>query len=424
MAITFQLDRPDNRRSTIMMTYRKRGFRFRHSLGISIPPEQWNAKKGCAKSGIDKEIIDDHIVLLTSVVHQCLSHYRVVEQRLPTYDEMKNYCLIHYTIKYVRHEEVSAQHAKRSDHPSHTKYVVPYFQHLIETWRNDNRIKKASLKVYQRTVNILRDAIGEDVRISDLDKTHVDMFVQHMRNKGAMDNYIKKAMDNLKTLGLDMVKEFNLTSGIDKYLSPRNYGLKAVPKDTIYLTEEELVRISHYDFSDNPRFETVKDMFLFACYTGLRYSDVNNSIKFEIKNGDGRHWLRYRQIKTNKEVIVPVKSEAKSLYEKYPQGFPKRSNVEINRCLKEIGRLAEIIDDVKITEFRNGKPEDYYVKKYEILTSHTARRTFCTLAYRAGVPAHTIMAFSGHASESSFRRYLRFNEEEAIKDGSNHVFFN
>jgi len=239
-----------------------------------------------------------------------------------------------------------------------------------------------------------------------------------------MDNYVKKAMDNLKTLVKCMESEFNLSIAVDKIINPRSFGLKSKPKDTIYLNEVELERLSNFDFSDNPRLDSVKDIFLFACFTGLRYSDVSNGTQWQIVSESGKHWLHYRQVKTEQPVKIPLKSEAKRILDKYPDGLPRKSNQEINRCLKEIGQLVGLTEPVKITEFRNGAAQEHTMQKWEMLTSHTARRTFCTLAYRAGVPTHTIMAFSGHASESSFRRYLRYDMNDAMKDGSSHDYFN
>lgn len=421
MSVTFQLDRPSATKSSIMLTYRNRGFRFRHSVGFSVAYKNWDVAKGRVKSGPDKDTINDHIVRLSNVFQECVDHYRLAEKRLPTYAELKDYCNTHYTKRFIRHEPNSK--VSVDERPAHELYVVPFFQRTIDTWRTNGRIKKNSIKVYQRTVNILRDAIGDAVSIAEFNRHHIEMFVTHMRSKSAMDNYIKKAMDNIKTLVKHMDSEFNLSDVVDKIINPRSYGLKSKPKDTIYLSDSELERLSNYDFSDHPRLDAVKDIFLFACYTGLRYSDVSNVSQWQIVSESGKDWLHYRQVKTEQPVKIPLKSEAKRILEKYPNGLPRKSNQEINRCLKEIGQLVGLTEPVKITEFRNGAAHEYTKHKYEMLTSHTARRTFCTLAYRAGVPAHTIMAFSGHASESSFRRYLRYDMNDAMKDGSTHNFF-
>ena len=102
---------------------------------------------------------------------------------------------------------------------------------------------------------------------------------------------------------------------------------------------------------------------------------------------------------------------------------PKMPEQHINYALKEIGEKAEIIDQVTITRTSGGIKEVIEHNKYQLITNHTGRRSFCTNAYLSGMPAIDIMAISGHTSERVFYNYIKVNDlQRAIKISENKFF--
>lgn len=141
-----------------------------------------------------------------------------------------------------------------------------------------------------------------------------------------------------------------------------------------------------------------------GCLTGLRSSDYSNLQFEEYNNG----MLHVTQKKTLSPVIVPLREEARHiLLDKYEMRLSKISNVKFNKYIKEIVRLADIREPVKMTHKKGNQIVEEVRPKYAWVSSHICRRSFCTNEYLAGTPSGLIMAISGHKSEKAFRKYIK-----------------
>jgi integrase len=105
----------------------------------------------------------------------------------------------------------------------------------------------------------------------------------------------------------------------------------------------------------------------------------------------------------------------------FPQMIPEQ---KINDALKSIGRKAKLNDDVIIERTIGGELKKLPFKKHSLVTNHTARRSFCTNAYRADMSVIDIMAISGHTSEKVFYNYIKASPMERLEKISQHAFFN
>jgi integrase len=147
-------------------------------------------------------------------------------------------------------------------------------------------------------------------------------------------------------------------------------------------------------------------LFIIACDTGLRFSDLielrNENI---INNGSV---IRIRTQKTGEVVIIPLKGKVKEILKKY-EGIPPQaiSNQKMNEYLKELGEMAELIEDVVISLTKGGTRQTETFKKFELITTHTARRSFATNAYLQNVPTISIMKITGHTTAKSFLKYIK-----------------
>jgi len=95
----------------------------------------------------------------------------------------------------------------------------------------------------------------------------------------------------------------------------------------------------------------------------------------------------------------------------------------MNDYLKELGQLAEIEESILITATKGGKRETETFKKWELITTHTARRSFATNAYLQNVPTISIMEITGHKTEKSFLKYIKISQEDNANKLINHPFF-
>ena len=167
--------------------------------------------------------------------------------------------------------------------------------------------------------------------------------------------------------------------------------------------------------------DRVRDIFILACYTGVRIQDYHKLNRFnQIENGT---MLRVHTEKTDVTVIIPLHPEAKRIINKY-DGQPKMiSHAKFNEYIKIVCRVARVDELVSVTRTTGGKKKTTILPKYKLVASHCARRSFATNAYKAGVPTLAIMAITGHKTERVFLNYVRVSKEEHAKLISQHRFF-
>ena len=208
--------------------------------------------------------------------------------------------------------------------------------------------------------------------------------------------------------------------GLIKDETYKSYRSKSTEVDNIYLTEDEISRLYALDIptlkskgliDSNSSMEETRDLFIIGCWTGLRRSDLNHLEKalFDLEAES----ITVVTEKTSEKVKIPMHRYIKELYTKYNGKFPKMcSKSHYNEHLKELGRFAKIDDEVIIKENRGGKVTSSKYKKYQLIKSHTARRSFATNLYLKGAPTVSIMKLTGHTTETNFLRYIKVTRDE------------
>jgi integrase len=276
---------------------------------------------------------------------------------------------------------------------------------------------------YQVTFNYLKkyaEIYGQPDFV-DIDLEFYQQFVDFLRNYEERDkdgNVIKSGLA-VNTIGkkIQTLKIFlnaATEQGINKYMKYKSRNFKSLSEEAenIYLTKEELKKFYEHDFSDRPGLERVRDLFIVAAWTGVRYSDLQQITPEKIQ-GD---YIHLKQRKTGGKVTIPVYSVVNEILEKYNGKLPKPiSNQKYNDFLKEAAQIAGINSVFVKTTYKNGMRIEKKYPKYELTSSHTSRRSFCTNAYKDGVPTLSIMAISGHRTEKAFLKYIKVSGEEHAK---------
>jgi integrase len=163
-------------------------------------------------------------------------------------------------------------------------------------------------------------------------------------------------------------------------------------------------------------------LFIIGCYTGLRFSDLSQLRKENIIKGG--HMAKISTIKTGEMVMIPLKGIVKTILNKYEGIVPEAlSNQKMNEYLKEVGELAKLNESILITSTKGGKRSTETFKKFELITTHTARRSFASNAYLSGVPTISIMKITGHRTEKSFLKYIKISQEDNANKLIAHPFF-
>lgn len=231
--------------------------------------------------------------------------------------------------------------------------------------------------------------------------------------KGFRLNTIGKIIRTLKTF-MNEAMERNLTNNIAhkgrRFIAPRE------KVSNIYLTHDELTAMYRIDLSKEPRLEYVRDLFLFGCYTGLRFSDFSKVKPEHIDLTAGV--IDIPTQKTDELVSIPILPIAKAILNKYrgktANSLPRSiSNQKFNEYIKEVAkRLPELQNIVSIEYHIQGKKVSKTFQRCEKVSTHTARRSFATIMVLLGIPSQMIMKITGHRTESAFQTYVKMSSRE------------
>ena len=163
---------------------------------------------------------------------------------------------------------------------------------------------------------------------------------------------------------------------------------------------------------------------MIGAYSGLRVSDYNRLTNDNLHSHNGSEMLEVRCQKTKSVVVIPLHQVTKSILKKYDGSLPPSQNEQVmNRNLKALGRLCGIDGDIVVETTKGGRMTSYKRLKYEMIKTHTARRSFCTNAYLLGMDSLDIMALSGHKTEANFLKYIKVTGKERAKRIAEHEFF-
>lgn len=168
--------------------------------------------------------------------------------------------------------------------------------------------------------------------------------------------------------------------------------------------------------STKKHLEKIRDVFLFLCFTGLRYSDVANLKKADVKDNS----IEVTTLKTTDSLIIELNKHSKSILDKYKEdiflkdtkmALPVISNQKMNHNLKELMKLAGIDEQIRVTYYKGNKRIDKIVPKYELIGTHAGRRTFICNALSLGIPPQIIMKWTGHSDYDEMKPYIDIADE-------------
>lgn len=240
-----------------------------------------------------------------------------------------------------------------------------------------------------------------DVSIKRIDHRMIEGFEDYLRTqRGCGYNTSIKFLQNLKRIVMDCIRNGWLQKNP---FANKSLTLKEVARP--YLNEEELQRILALEIKIE-RLDRIRDFFLFACFTGLSYSDVKKLKREEVEFTSDGYWIKTRRTKTGVTTNVPLLEVPWKILMKYNPHFedlfpsdkmlPIMSNQKLNSYLKEIADLSHIT-----------KP----------LTFHTARHTFATtVTLLNGVPIESVSKMLGHKNITSTQHYARIVDQKVGQD--------
>jgi site-specific recombinase XerD len=397
MATTnFYLDKADKQgQSFILMTYLASGQKFRHSVKLKVFPGQWLASKQRLKV---KTMEDEHVN----------GHLDSLEQIISS--AQKQSLLIN--------NEISFSYVKQKFNDSlgkvgGKKTLIDYFDEYIE-YSKAHRSPKTTDR-YITCLNHLKQFRKEkkyDLTFERINQQFYEYFVSYlMKTHKSLNNTVGNYVKTIKAF-------FNFC--IDKgYCQPNNdvrkFKVFREDGEMIYLSEIELFKVINLDLKSEA-LKAVRDNFCFACFTGLRYSDISKLKNENIKDD----YLEIQTEKTRDFLKIPLNQHAKALLSRNNGRLPRLvSNQKMNDHLKEIGELAEITESIVIIKYRGQEKVEFLEPKYKFISSHTARRTFVTLSLEKGMRPETVMSITGHKDYKTFKKYIKLTDKVKLVEMNN-----
>jgi len=257
------------------------------------------------------------------------------------------------------------------------------------------------------------------ITVADYDGATHDDFVKYLRAScGLGANGIYSVVKDLKTFLRHVQDERQQMLGLEL----KRVEVRYVDQAKTYLSGADLAALAAVKLSAT--LEPARDVFLFCCYTGLRYSDVaslhGGNLHALGANGDGDQVLRLVQTKTRATVSIYLSRLAADILDRY--ATPERSgegakllpvlaNQPMNRYLKKITKQAGLMRLVEVVSTAGGRVVKEAVPLHELVTMHTARHTFAVQSLLRGMPVAVLQRVMGHAKIQNTMRYAQVVEE-------------
>ena len=263
---------------------------------------------------------------------------------------------------------------------------------------------------------------GRKIDFLDVDMNFYHEYTAYLKERNYSINSIGKCIKELKTILRAAESEGYEVN--PKYKDKKFKGTR-IEVDSIYLNRGDIEKIMNLDISKcSQGYAIARDIFMVGVWTAQRVSDYNNLSRENIKQHripkviDNKltykefQTVEIRQKKTGAKVSIPVSSELKNILERYDYQLPHLEDQVLNRYMKDICKLAGLDELIQIQTTKGGKAVKEFKHKWELVHSHTARRTGATLMYLAGMDYYDIMRITGHTSPAMLKKYIKADSIE------------
>lgn len=420
--ICFYLTNREREKSPIKMEIYFKGKHYSKYIGESVDTSMWNTKKQVSRvtsSYPEGSLINAQIEKWRAAAVETMEHFKDM-MAPPSQDVFKK------TLEQNRFKE----------YYSLPTSIVEYFDIYIKRYeqlRSSGRIKhytlaKNKLKEYQKEkkTTVLFSDIGQDFYTS---------FNNWFYSKNYSTNYFGIIIKIIKLVTKEAMQVDKIHANDD--FKSRHFSAPSVDVDNIYLTEEELLKLHNLVIDEDlikkgfgeeidswqmsrkiKAYSKSRDMFLIGAFTGLRISDFSRLLPENITDK-----VRINAKKTGARSVIPIHWVVQEIIDRGYDFTTSKADQKFNEQIKEVARLAGIDENVTCTKNIAGKAVKVTEPKYKLISSHTARRSFATNAYKSGIPTIAIMKITGHKKESTFLKYIKVSEEENAEMLMEHDFF-
>lgn len=369
----------------IQVYYYHEGISIELSTGIKVKPENWNGSRATGDATAKR-------------INKVLSELEAA---------LFNVHIDHRNKSKAEHEALVR---------SIIKGEIPQ-KKTIETWMREfvtqSKKKAGTAQVYNATIDHLEGyAKKKNVSLTweSFDLDFYESFVDHLYGLKHNDNTVGKYIRKLKHL-ISEAFERNLHTNLS--FKKKSFKAPSAEVDEIYLSDAEIIQFYN---ADVPELLESKMRFVFGCWVGLRFGDLNKINPNQVQKGLSGPILKVVTQKTGEEVMIPFHPLAEEIWNYWQKNPPKKiDNPTFNEHIKTIAEKAGFTELVQKRNTIKGQVTIQWVKKFEMVKAHTARRSFATNCYLMGIPTRTIMAITGHRTEKAFLKYIRVTKDQHVE---------
>lgn len=390
-------------KTPIYLDINMKDLRVRISTGITIITNTWDKKKRLVTSKHPTfKLINNKLKSLEASVNNLIYELKIKEQVM-NIDEFKEAIL-----SIIKPNEYKRRKAKKEN-----KEIL--FMPVYEEWLNKKKglklTKARTIYLYERSYNILNEYCNLkkiQLKFEDFRKSFYDEFTSYLIfEKNYKEITVGNVFKNIKVFLRELMADEKIP------LTSLNFIkiIREASEDKISLSDNDIELLKSYKTEDEILMKS-RDLFLFQIFTLQRVSDLfqMEKIKFDLE----QNLITIKQKKTELGVVLPLFNIQKEILIKYNYKLPKIKLHRYNLAIKDVCKEAGITDEVVIYKKDKLKVVAETFKKYEKISSHTARRTGITYLCRQNIPLEQVMLLSGHRSLATLQKYIKLDKLDTI----------
>lgn len=373
---------------------------YRHqqdiALGIVVDAACFDVLTGRVCNHKDEVFFNRVIDEGKAALEEVLRHYEVNEKRMPTAGEVKEtYDKVFNGIERNAPTKSLAQ-------------VVAEFQ------KAEGGKRSWTVATYEKFGALLNNIQEFDKRCT-LDKITDQWlydFVQYYIRKGYTNPTIAKKLGFLRWFLRWCENNGYYKGNAHRTFSVKLKGQNFEQKTIVFLERHELAALESYDFSKIPHLDRARDLFVFSCYSGLRYSDIARLEKSNISDTQ----ISLVTQKTDDALHIDLNQHLRRILSKYEsvaghKALPVISNQKANEYIREACKVAGIDTPVRLVRYNGSRKIEETKPKWQCISFHAGRRTFITMALLLEIPIPVIMQWSGHHDTKMLKPYMAVVDE-------------
>lgn len=375
---------------------------FDFPLGRKVDLDNWDAgTERVVADAIDATEINRTIEEYKSLINEVFARFELLEKRIPTPQEVKDLF-----------NDMIGRRPTANEQGSLDFWGV--FDLFTTQTGKKNQWTPSTFQKF-RTLRHHLKSFSPALSFSLLTEDKLQYLVAYYYNKDFRNTTISKQLSFLRWFLRWAAQKGYYNGDLHNTFKPKLKGTSVDSREIIYLSQDELRQLQEFDFpSTQEALERVRDVFLFQCFTGLRYSDVAKLKRSDVKKGI----VHVVTKKTIDGLRIELNKHSQAIIDKYKdynfpddKALPVISNVKMNAHLKTLGQVVGLDEPTRIVYFRGNKRYEEVYPKWALLTTHTGRRTFVVTALQLGIPAEVIMRWTGHSKFEAMKPYAKIVDE-------------